>query len=91
MIILINAVIIAILCAVGLKIAWRKKKESETAKTKYRAFFIMGRIWILASIVLMGIYFIFQIPFYIGVPLFVLGLVFLIIGLINRGKWEEVR
>ncbi len=85
MVILIFRVILAVVIAMGLIMAlivWKKEKA-------YRIFFKTGIIVVIASIVLMVVSFIFQIPFYIHLPLFALGLIYLIIGLTNRNKWRK--
>ena len=85
MVIFIFGVILAVVIAVGLIMAlmvWKKGKD-------YRIFFKTGTIVVIASIVLMLVSFIFQVPFYIHLPLFALGLIYLIIGLANRDKWKK--
>lgn len=94
MVIVIVALILAIALVFGILVAlmaWKRKREGKPVETSYRTFFIMGVIWVPFSIVLMVIYFILQIPFFIGIPLFALGVIYLIIGLINREKWQKVR
>jgi amino acid transporter len=92
MVIVITAAIFAIVLLLGLLMAWmfwKKKKEGKLEEPNYRSFYIMGIIWIPFGIVLMVVYFILQIPFFVGIPLFALGLIFLIIGLANRDKWKK--
>jgi len=56
-----------------------KRTRKEALATDYRALFIMGICWLPVGLVL-------------GNPgLWGMGLVFLIIGLANRGKWKEAR
>ncbi|MFC1951980.1 hypothetical protein ACFLYI_02925, partial [Chloroflexota bacterium] len=64
------------------------RKEGKP-QVDYRTFFILGTIWVPFSIVLMVVSFILQIPFYIGFPFFVVGLIYLILGLQNRDKWKK--
>ncbi len=82
MVIQILGALIAIVIAAGIIMAvivWKKKKD-------YRIFLKAGIIIVAASIVLMVIIFLFQIPFPIGIPILVLGLIYLIIGYVNRHK-----
>lgn len=88
----IVTVILAIAIITGIFAAfiiWKNKKEGKSPETNYRAFFIIGIAWVPFSIILMIVAFILQIPFYIGLPLFALGLVYLIVGLKNRDKWKK--
>lgn len=89
MIILIAAVILAISILQGIIVALmvrRKKKEGKLEATNYRAFFILGIIWIPLSIILGVISFKLQIPFYIAFPLLITGFVYILIGLKNRNS-----
>ena len=84
MVIVIAAVILAIAILQGIIVALmvrRKKKEGKLESTNYRAFFIMGIIWVPLSIILGVISFKLQIPFYVAFPLFITGFVYLLIGL----------
>ncbi len=92
MVIRILAVIIAIVIAAGIIMAlrvWKKHRAGKAEEANYRAFFIVGIIVISASIVLMVITFILQILFLILTPVLALGLIYLIIGLVNRKKWRK--
>ena len=85
MVILIFGVILAVVIAMGLIMALMVRKKEKD----YHIFFKTGMIVVIASMVLMVVSFIFQIPFYIHLPLFALGLIYLIIGLTNRNKWRK--
>jgi hypothetical protein len=61
-----------------------KRWKNEEVKTDYRTFFIFGISWLP-----LGIVFWIVLDFIIGIPLFVMGSTFLIIGLLNRDKWTE--
>ena len=88
MVIVIAAVITAVAVATGILAIFmvRKREKGEKQVVNYRAFLMMGIIWVPFSIVLMVVSFILQIPFYTGFPLLALGLVYLIIGLKNRNR-----
>ncbi len=73
--IVIGLIIIGFL--VVLYVQFRKGKY----KPNYRLFFILGTTWIPVGVV-----------FYIttgNVGFFIMGLIFLILGLVNKDKWEE--
>ncbi len=91
MVIVIAAIILAIAVVTGILAVLMVQKRKKEGKqiVNYRAFFLLGITWVPFSIILMVVSFILQIPFYIGFPLFALGLVYLIIGLKNRDKWGE--
>ena len=91
MIAVIALVILAIAIVVGILAVWISRRREKEGKpiVNYRAFFVMGIAWVPFSIVLMVVSFIFQIPVYIHLPLFALGLIYLIIGLANRDKWKR--
>jgi len=67
----------------------KRKKEQKTGERDYRAFFIIGLVFLPTGLAMMMVYFFIEIPFEIGLPLFALGLIYLIIGLINRNKWKK--
>ncbi len=93
MIAVIALVILAIAIMVGILAVWLSRRRGREGKpiVNYRAFFVMGVALVPFSIVLMVVSFIFQIPFYIHLPLFALGLTYLIIGCANRDKWKKNR
>lgn len=81
----IFGLILALVIAAGIITAimvWQKKKD-------YRAFYKMGLIVIALSIALIIISFILQIIFVIGIPILIVGLIYLMTGQINKAKWES--
>lgn len=88
---LIPAAIAAMLIVVGILVTWRRRKEGKLAEPDYRAFFVMGIVWVPAGIAFMFIFFLSDIPFVIGLPLFAVGLVYPTIGLANRDKCKTNR
>ena len=68
---------------------WRGKKEGTDQETNYRAYFIMGVSFIPAGAAMMIIFFLNDILFVTGLPLFALGVIYLFIGLGNRDKWKK--
>lgn len=83
-------IILGIAVATGILAALmvRKRKKAGKPQVDYRTFFLLGTIWVPFSIIFMIVTFILQIPFYIGFPIFAVGLTYLIIGLKNRDKWQ---
>ena len=89
---LTSVAIAGILVGVGILLAlvvWKKGKEGRVEEPNYRAFFVMGITWLPTGIVLMTIFFLADLPFVAGMPLFAMGLIYLIVGLANRDKWEK--
>jgi len=92
MVIQILGAITAIVIAVGIIMAlmvWKKKRQGKAEEANYRVFFVVGIIVVCASIVLMFVSFILQILFLIVTPILALGLIYLIIGLVNRDRWNK--
>ena len=82
--------LIGILVTLLLVVVLRKRKQNgKTGETDYKAFFIMGLAFLPTGVAMMTVYFFTKLPFEIGVPLFALGLIYLIIGLVNRNKWKK--
>ena len=83
---LLTGIVITLLLVVVLRKRKRKRKAGET---DYRAFFIMGVVFLPTGFAMMIVYVLEELPFEIGLPLFALGLIYLIIGLVNRDKWKK--
>ena len=82
--------IVGILVALLLVLVLRKRKRAGKAGgTDYKAFFIMGLAFLPTGLAMMVVYFFTDIPFEVGLPLFALGLIYLVLGLVNRDKWEK--
>ena len=91
MVAVIALIILAIAIVTGILVVLmaRKRKKEGKPQIYYRTFFILGITWVPFSIIFIIVSFTLQIPFYIGFPLFALGLMYLIIGLANRDKWQQ--
>lgn len=83
---LVIGIVVTLLLIVVLQ---KRKREEKTGETDYRAFFIMGVAFMPTGFAMIMVYFFTEIPFEIGLPLFALGLIYLIIGLANRDKWNK--
>ena len=81
---------IGIMVTLLLVVVLRKRKGvGKAGETDYRAFFIMGIAFLPTGFAMMLVYFLAELPFEIGLPLFALGLIYLIVGLVNRDKWQK--
>lgn len=83
---LLMGIVVTLLLVVVLR---KRKKKGKTRETDYLAFFIMGLAFFPTGVVMIIVYFLAEIPFEIGLPLFVLGLIYLIIGMTHRDKWKK--
>ena len=83
---LLVGIVITLLMVLVLR---KRKRDRKAGETDYRAFFIMGVAFLPTGLAMMMVYFFAEIPFEIGLPLFALGLIYLIIGLVNRDKWHK--
>jgi hypothetical protein len=83
---LIIGIVVTLLLLVVLR---KRKKAGKTGETDYKAFFIMGIAFLPTGVAMMLMYFLVETPFEIGLPLVALGLIYLIIGLVNRDKWKK--
>jgi len=86
------AFILTLLIIIGLSSAFIVLKVMKSGKYKeqnYYAFFIIGMIWLPTGLIYMiaTITLSDQIPLLLGIPLFSMGLIFLIISSANRDKW----
>ena len=77
----INLFIVIGLIIIGLVIVLYPKFKKEKIKPNYRLFFILGMTWVPLGVVF------YKTTRNIG--FLVMGLLFLIIGLINKDKWGE--
>ena len=91
MVAVIASIILAIAVVTGILavLMVQKRKKEGKLQPDYRIFFLLGITWLPFSIILMIVSFILQIPFYIGFPLFAVGIIYLVIGLANRDKWKK--
>jgi uncharacterized membrane protein len=83
---LLIGIVVTLLMVLVLR---KRKREQKAGETDYRAFFILGVAFLPTGLAMMMVYFFAEIPFEIGLPLFALGLICLIVGLVNRDKWKR--
>ena len=77
----INLFIVIGLIVIGLVIVLYSQFKKEKIKPNYRLFFILGMTWVPLGVVF------YKTTRNIG--FLIMGVIFLIIGLINKDKWEE--
>jgi len=83
--------ILAILATIGVVIvliAWKKRNPEKVSETNFRVFFIIGIILIPVGVGSMVAFQRMGAPFFIGIPLFTMGITYLIMGLANKDKWR---
>ena len=80
----------SVIAAIAMVMALRtRKKTANKAETNYRVFFIIGVIITPTGLTWMVISFLTELHVTIGLPFFILGIVYLTIGLNNRDKWNK--
>ena len=89
---LITLILVAFLVVFAIILVaatWKRRREGRPEEPDFRAFFSMGIAWFAAGLVIMGIALLFDVPFLIGLPLTIMGIVYLALGLSNRDKWQS--
>ncbi len=84
--------IVAVLIVSGILVvwmAWKRKKEGKQEEPNYRVFFIVGMFMTPVGIIVITASFLADISFFIGLPFFSIGVVYIAIGLGNRDKWKK--
>lgn len=85
-VLLLIGIVVSLLILVILR---KRKTERKEGEIDYRAFFLMGIAFLPTGFAMMVVYSMTELPFEIGLPLFALGLICLIVGLVNRDKWKK--
>ncbi|MFX0068035.1 MAG: hypothetical protein ACFE7S_04125 [Candidatus Hodarchaeota archaeon] len=91
-IILTIAAIMVILISVGLILAivlLKKKIEGKTAEPDYHTFFLMGIVFVSVGIVFTLMTLLLDMSLIVGIPLFAMGIIYLVYGWENRDKWKK--
>jgi hypothetical protein len=79
---------LVIVPAIVLVLQARKRmREGNPVKTNYRILYDFGKYIVPFGVLATIGFFVLQIPFYAGLPLLALGLLYLAIGRVNREKW----
>ena len=87
-----TAFILILLIIIGISSAFfalKIKNEGKYGKNNYYVFFIIGMIWLPSGLIYMIATMTLsdEIPLLLGIPLFSMGLIFLIISSANIYKW----
>jgi hypothetical protein len=80
------AVVVGVLAVLLIR---RQPKNGQPSQTNYRVFFIMGLVMLGLGVVNGALYFVMQIPFYVGLPLLVIGVVYTVLGAVHRSSWGK--
>ncbi len=87
----ISAAVLGIIIAVGIiamLMTYRRRRQATAQQPNYRVFFIIGTVMLVVGIAETFIILQSDMSFVIALPLILIGLVFLVIGLANRDKWQ---
>ena len=68
--------------------ARKRTRQGNPVRTDYRILYSFGKYIVLFGIIITVVFFVLQIPFYAGLPILALGLLYLGIGRANRRKWH---
>ena len=87
-----SAFILILLIIIGISSAYiclKNLKEGKYREQNYYLFFIIGMIWLPTGLIYMvaTMTLSYEVPLLLGIPLFSMGLIFLIISSANRDKW----
>ena len=88
---LIPIVIAGVLILIGMilvLLVWKKRKEGVFREPDYRAFFIMGIIFLPLGIVFLVIYTTRDLPFAVSIPFIAMGIIYMTIGIVKRDSWR---
>ena len=87
--VLVGIVVGLVVLAIGMVVAFRKRKEPRTVD--YRNYFVMGVIWIVFAPIIALLPWILhhEEPFFMGFVFLAMGVPYMIVGLRNRDKWGK--
>ena len=89
---LYTIILLVILVTIGIIfviVIWKRKSANRFKETNFHTFYVMGIVFIPVGIVSMFIYSRLGMPFFVGMPLFAMGITYLIVGLLNKDKWHK--
>ena len=86
----VSLLILSVIVAIFALVSFRKRENANpTAKTNYRAFFIMGIFMVMIGVVLNIVLLLLNYSYTIGFPFLTIGVVYIAIGLNNRDTWKK--
>jgi hypothetical protein len=87
----VSTALLAIVLTLGLLwilVSLRKKTGEGAGQPNHRALFLMGVVMLIAGTAEVLIFLRSDISYVVALPLLMIGLVFVVIGLANRDKWQ---
>jgi predicted membrane channel-forming protein YqfA (hemolysin III family) len=88
----VSVALLSIVLTVGLLailVNLKKKAGAGARRPNHRAFFFLGVVMLAAGTAELLIFLRSDVSFVVALPLMVIGLVFVVIGLANRGNWSK--
>ena len=89
---LYTVILLVILVTIGIILVRviRKRKDADRyIGINFHTFYVMGIIFIPVGVISMIISSRLGMPFFIGMPFLTMGITYLIIGLLNKDKWQK--
>ncbi len=89
---LYTVVLLVMLVTIGILfviVIWKRKNTDRYKGINFHTFYFMGIIFIPVGVISMIIYSRLGMPFFIGMPFLTMGITYLIIGLLNKDKWQK--
>jgi len=87
----VSTALLAVVLTLGLLwilVNLKKKAGSRAQQPNHRAPFFMGLVMLIAGTAELLIFLRSDVSYVVALPLLVIGLVFVVIGLVNRDKWQ---
>jgi UDP-N-acetylmuramyl pentapeptide phosphotransferase/UDP-N-acetylglucosamine-1-phosphate transferase len=89
----VSTALLAVVLTLGLLwilVNLKKKAGAGAQQPNHRAFFLMGVVMLIAGTAEVLIFLRTDVSYMVALPLLVIGLVFVVIGLVNRDKWRRM-
>jgi len=87
----VSTALLAVVLTLGLLwilVNLKKKAGGGAQQPNHRALFFMGLVMVIAGTAELLIFLRTDVSYVVALPLLVIGLVFVVIGLVNRDKWQ---
>jgi len=89
----VSTALLAVVLTLGLLwilVNLKKKTGGGAQQPNHRALFFMGLVMVIAGTAELLIFLRTDVSYVVALPLLVIGLVFVVIGLVNRDKWRRM-
>ena len=89
----VSTALLAVVLTLGLLwilVNLKKKTGDGAQQPNHRALFFMGLVMVIAGTAELLIFLRTDVSYVVALPLLVIGLVFVVIGLVNRDKWRRM-